>query len=112
MNTFLVKHKFKLAFSCFLLILYWLWLPSKLFDHNSSAVVLDENNELLAAQIAADGQWRFPPSDSVSYKFSTCILTFEDEYFWYHPGFNPVSIFKSFRRNLSSSKIIFSLLKM
>src|SRR6478735_1800663 len=105
MNAWILKHKFKLAFSCFLLILYWLWLPSKLIDSETSAVLLDENTTLLAAKIALDGQWRFPQSDSVPAKFSACILTFEDEYFWFHPGFNPVSIFKSFRRNLSSSKI-------
>jgi len=68
-------------------------------------VLLDQNSELLAAQIANDGQWRFPQSDSLPYKFKKCILTFEDEYFKYHPGFNPVSIFHSFQRNLGAPKI-------
>ncbi|HRD38618.1 MAG TPA: transglycosylase domain-containing protein, partial [Bacteroidia bacterium] len=34
-----------------------------------------------------------------------CITLFEDEYFYYHPGFNPVSIFKSIQRNFSAGKV-------
>src|SRR5579872_2342695 len=103
--SWLLKHKIKLAALCLLITAYWAWLPSKLFNADASSVLLDQNNELLAAKIAPDGQWRFPQSDSVPVKFKTCILTFEDEYFNYHPGFNPVSIFKSFKRNMRSTKI-------
>lgn len=88
-----------------LLVLFWLWLPDKLFRSPCSTVMLDENNELLAAQIAADGQWRFPQMDSVPVKFRHCITTFEDEYFYYHPGVNPVSILKSVKRNVSAGKV-------
>src|SRR5690606_31595496 len=52
-----------------------------------------------------DGQWRFPQNDLVPEKFKTCIILFEDDYFYMHPGFNPVSIFKALRDNLKSSKI-------
>src|SRR5690606_16701899 len=34
-----------------------------------------------------------------------CILQFEDEYFYTHPGFNPVSILKAFRDNLNSEHV-------
>ncbi len=101
----LKKHKYKLVFLVFVSILYWLWLPARLFHSPCSSVLLDENNQLLNARIAPDGQWRFPQSDSIPKKFERCILTFEDEYFYYHPGFNPVSIFKSIKRNLSAGKI-------
>ncbi|PBQ34237.1 penicillin-binding protein 1C [Sphingobacteriaceae bacterium] len=103
--SFLGRHKIKLSVLFLGVLLFWLWLPSKLFDKPCSSVLLDKNDELLAAQIASDGQWRFPQSDSIPYKFKTCIVTFEDEYFSYHPGFNPVSIYNSLKRNLHSSKI-------
>ncbi len=60
---------------------------------------------LLGAVIADDGQWRFPHNDSVPEKFKTCIIQFEDAYFYKHPGFNPISIFKAFRENLKSNSI-------
>lgn len=103
--SFCGRHKIKLSVLFLCLLLFWIWLPSRLFDKPCSSVLLDKDNELLAAQIASDGQWRFPQSDSIPYKFETCILTFEDEYFPYHPGFNPVSIYNSFKRNIRSTKI-------
>ncbi|MBK7667032.1 MAG: penicillin-binding protein 1C [Sphingobacteriaceae bacterium] len=80
-------------------------MPSKLFDKPCSTVLVDANNQLLSAQIASDGQWRYPQNDSIPAKFAECITLFEDEYFYYHPGINPVSIFKSIKRNVSSGKV-------
>jgi penicillin-binding protein 1C len=68
-------------------------------------VLVDENGQLLAAQIAADGQWRFPQLEVLPQKFEKCITLFEDEYFYYHPGFNPVAIAKSFKRNAGAGKV-------
>ncbi len=102
---FIIKHKIKSILLFVFLIWYWLWLPSKLFNSPNSTVLVDANNQLIAAQIAADGQWRFPQIDSVPVKFKKCIVTFEDEYFYKHPGFNPISILKSIKRNASSNKI-------
>ena len=92
-------------FLLLVLIAFIFCLTNKLFNKSYSTVLVDVNNQLLCAQIADDGQWRFPISDSVPIKFKECILTFEDEYFNYHLGINPVSIFKSIKRNLSSGKI-------
>ena len=60
---------------------------------------------MLGALIATDGQWRFPHNDSVPDKFKTCLIQFEDEYFYKHPGFNPVSIFNALRQNLKAGKV-------
>jgi penicillin-binding protein 1C len=103
--SFFKKHNIKFILLFILSFAYWLWLPNKLFTNSCSTVLLDENNELLAAQIASDGQWRFPQSDSIPVKFRQCITVFEDEYFYYHPGINPFSIFKSIKRNFGAGKI-------
>ncbi len=57
---------------------------------------------MLGARIADDGQWRFPKMDSVPQRFEKCILYFEDEHFYWHPGFNPVSISKALWNNLTT----------
>ncbi|MBL7932604.1 MAG: penicillin-binding protein 1C, partial [Bacteroidia bacterium] len=101
--TFIKQHKIKFVVTIILLAWFLLSLPSPLFKVPYSAVLHDRNHELLAAQIATDGQWRFPQSDSVPYKFRTCLLAFEDEYFYKHPGINPVSLYKSFVSNLKTS---------
>ena len=88
-----------------IIIAYYFSLPSQLFKEPTATVITSSNNELLGAQIAADGQWRFPQNDSIPDKFKTCIIQFEDEYFYTHPGFNLISIFKALRDNLKSSSV-------
>ncbi len=86
---------------------YLCCLPRDLFrDTEYSKVMADRNGELLNARIAADGQWRFPPSDSVPEKFATAIIAFEDKWFRWHPGVNPFSLVRAAGQNLSSGKTV------
>ena len=71
-----------------------------------STVVEARDGSLLGAKIANDGQWRFPPTDSVPYKFEKALLAFEDNYFYYHPGFNPVALVRSAIENIKAGKIV------
>ncbi|MGS2740713.1 penicillin-binding protein 1C [Sinomicrobium sp. M5D2P17] len=103
---FIKKHPVKTTIFIVLLITYFFCLPDPLFRDPSSTVIESKNGELLGARIAEDGQWRFPESDSVPEKFEQCILHFEDEYFYYHPGFNPVSIAKAMAHNLKAGRVI------
>ena len=104
--TYVKKHPKKLLISAILLIAYYFCLPEPLFDNPISTVVESRNGRLLGAKIADDGQWRFPLSDSIPYKFRTCLLQFEDAHFYKHPGFNPISILKAVSENLSAGKIV------
>ncbi|MEM7186497.1 MAG: penicillin-binding protein 1C [Bacteroidota bacterium] len=98
------RHKYKLS-ACFVLFVLWLFcLPKPLFDDPTSTVVESREGRMLGARIAPDGQWRFPRIDSVPYRFERSIVLFEDEYFYQHPGFNPVSMGKAIWQNLTTSK--------
>jgi penicillin-binding protein 1C len=103
--SYIKNNKIKSAVLFVLLIAYYFCLPKQLFKDPTATVITSKNDELLGAQIAKDGQWRFPHNDSIPEKFKTCIIQFEDEYFYKHPGFNPVSIFKALRENLKSDGI-------
>ncbi|NJX14154.1 penicillin-binding protein 1C [Tamlana crocina] len=103
--TYIKNNKIKSALLFVLLMAYYFCLPKQLFKDPTATVITSKNDELLGAQIAKDGQWRFPHNDSIPEKFKTCIIQFEDEYFYKHPGFNPVSIFKALRENLKSDGI-------
>ncbi|MEO6346936.1 MAG: penicillin-binding protein 1C, partial [Aquaticitalea sp.] len=103
--AYIKRHKIKTAIIFILLVVYYFCLPRQLFKDPTATVITGSNNELLGAMIAKDGQWRFPQNDSVPKKFKTCIVQFEDEYFYRHPGFNPVSIFKALRDNLDSGNV-------
>ena len=88
-------------------LIYFLFcLPSVLFNDPLSKVMVDRKGEFLEARIAADDQWRFPPIDSVPLAFKQCITAFEDQYFDYHPGFNPVSLFRAIYLNVKHGRIV------
>ncbi len=100
------SHPKKTVVFLFLLIAYYFCLPTELFNKPTSTVVESSNNELLGAIIAEDGQWRFPELDSVPQKFKACLLQFEDAHFYYHPGFNPVSMVKAMGENIAAGKTV------
>ncbi len=89
-----------------LLIWYIFCLPQKLFNTPYSTVVADRNHELLGARIATDNQWRFPPTDTIPEKFKICIIEFEDQYFYFHWGVNPLSIARASWQNLKAKCIV------
>ena len=104
-KNYIKRHKKKTIVLAVLLTLYAFCLPKKLFTKPTSTVITSEKNQLLGALIAKDGQWRFPQNDSVPEKFKTCLIQFEDEHFYKHPGFNPISILKALQENIQSGKV-------
>ncbi len=108
MLQYLKNHKKKLFYFISLVLLIWFiyCLPNPLFKTPTSTVMVDVQGRLLAAKIADDGQWRFPETDSIPDKFIKAITYFEDEYFYYHPGFNPISILRAFKQNISAGKVV------
>ena len=89
-----------------MLVFYLFCLPRKLFDVPYATVVTDRHGALLGARIAGDGQWRFPPCDTVPEKFRRCIMAFEDRYFDYHAGVNPLAIARAMKQNISEGRIV------
>lgn len=96
----------KSIFFGLLLIAYYFCLPRTLFEQPYSTVIESEEGELLGAKIARDGQWRFPAQDSIPEKFKKCIVYFEDEHFYQHPGFNPIAMIKAVKQNHEAGKVV------
>ena len=89
------------------LLAWLLCLPRNLFkDTVYSTVVESAEGELLGARIAADGQWRFPPCDTVPRRFATALVQFEDRQFWWHPGVNPVAMGRALVQNLRCGHVV------
>ncbi len=100
------NRKLSLFIVVLLLVAYWFCLPNPLFDTSYSTVLADRNGELLGARIADDGQWRFPPKDSIPAKYVTALLTFEDKRFYYHPGVDIISLGRALLQNIRNGKIV------
>ena len=85
---------------------YAFCLPRKLFDRPYSTVLEASNGQLLSATIAADGQWRFPDTDSVPKRFADALIAFEDKRFYYHPGVDPLALARALFRNAIEGEIV------
>lgn len=106
-GTAIRKRKIPVLFLICIAAAYYFSLPGDLFkDIPCSTVVMDRNGELLGARISDDGQWRFPPCDTVPEKFAIAVTEFEDRYFRYHPGVNPAAIARAAVQNIRNGKVV------
>jgi penicillin-binding protein 1C len=92
--------------SALLISLLFFLLSKPNFQPFYSTVLYASDGTLLAATIAQDQQYRFPPSNSIPEKFKVCIIEFEDKYFFRHFGINPVSVSRAMWNNIKAGKIV------
>lgn len=103
-----VKVQIGLAIGCLLLLigcLFRLWVPRPLFTQPYSTL-LYSSETLLGARIATDGQWRFPPDQSVPEKFAICLQQYEDKRFRYHPGVDVLALARAVYLNIQQKQIV------
>ncbi len=88
------------------LIIGVLVAPMPSFDKPLSTVVEAADGSLLGARVAVDGQWRFPPPDSLPRKYVTCLINYEDRFFRWHPGINPVAVVRALTDNIKAGETV------
>ena len=91
---------------CLIMLTLFAAISKPAFKNPTSTVLLTNDGSLLAASIADDEQYRFPHNDSVPTKFANCIIEFEDRYFFYHPGINPVAIARAAINNIKAKRVV------
>jgi len=103
------SNKLKLSLCLVFLVFlgYFIFcLPKPLFDSSYSKVLEDERGHLLSASISEDGQWRFPPTDTLPHRFEQAIIHFEDKRFYSHLGVDILRIAKAVQQNISAWKVV------
>jgi penicillin-binding protein 1C len=72
-----------------------------------STVVVASNGEVLRAFSNARQQWRYPiANDQVPNHYKTLLLGYEDRWFYWHFGVNPLSILRAAWQNLSAGTVV------
>ena len=92
-----------------LVVLLWQFykcLPEPLFNDPISRVVKSSDGRLLHAQVAPDGQWRMPASDSLPSLWVDALLTFEDKRFYHHPGVDPLALCRAIVQNFKAGRVV------
>lgn len=78
-----------------------LWVANRLWplpitDLPVARVVTAEDGTPLWRYADAEGVWRYPVTlDQVSPYYLQALLTYEDRWFWDHPGVNPISLLRA-----------------
>ena len=104
-KKFVLKRKFSfIAVLIALFIAYFFSLPRNLFNKPTSTVIECRNGRVLGARIADDGQWRFPPADSLPEKYVKALVLFEDKRFYRHFGVDPLALARAIRQNFVTGR--------
>lgn len=89
------------------LVLLNFFFPLPLPDKASARVVLAEDGTPLWRFADKNGVWRYPVTEEeVSPLYIEALLTYEDRWFYKHPGINPFSMARAFRQNMAGGRII------
>lgn len=89
-----------------------LWLADRLFplplpEDGLARVVLAEDGTPLWRFADADGVWRYPVvPEEVSPYYLEALLTYEDRWFYQHPGVNPLALGRAAWQNLSGGRVL------
>lgn len=89
------SHPWRAAFALILscLLLFDQIFPPPIPRDEPGMVVVARDGTPLRAWPDADGVWRFPVTpDKVSEKYLDALLTYEDRWFYWHPGVNPLAL--------------------
>jgi len=76
------------------------------FKTSYSPVLYDREGRLLGAQVATDGQWRFPGTGKPNEKFVIAIIEAEDRRFKRHSGVDPLAVIRAAYQNIRGGKVI------
>lgn len=95
-----------------LLLIALLWLadhlwPLPLPKDDLARVVLAEDGTPLWRFADDNGVWRYPvTTDQVSPYYLDALLTYEDRWFYQHPGVNPLALVRATWQNLSGARVV------
>ncbi|MGY2157428.1 peptidoglycan glycosyltransferase PbpC [Pseudomonas tolaasii] len=102
--------RWSLEFVVLLLALLWLadrlW-PLPLPKDDLARVVLAEDGTPLWRFADANGVWRYPiQTNDVSPYYLDALLTYEDRWFYQHPGVNPLALVRATWQNLTGARVV------
>ncbi|WP_455912067.1 peptidoglycan glycosyltransferase PbpC [Pseudomonas putida] len=100
------------AFGCVLAVIAVLWLADRIWPlplpkDDLARVVLAEDGTPLWRFADANGVWRYPvQTREVSPYYLDALLTYEDRWFYEHPGVNPLALVRATWQNLTGARVV------
>ncbi|AAY39417.1 peptidoglycan glycosyltransferase PbpC [Pseudomonas syringae] len=107
-----LPRTFKWLAGAIMLLIALLWLADRLWPlplprDDLARVVLAEDGTPLWRFADTNGVWRYPVSNAqVSPYYLEALLTYEDRWFYSHPGVNPLALLRATWQNLSGARVV------
>ncbi|SDZ58853.1 penicillin-binding protein 1C [Pseudomonas sp. PDC86] len=111
-RTSRLKRVLRWALGAVLLLVALLWLADRIWPlplpkDDLARVVLAEDGTPLWRFADANGVWRYPVQTSeVSPYYLDALLTYEDRWFYQHPGINPLALARATWQNLTGARVV------
>ncbi|MBN1352102.1 penicillin-binding protein 1C [candidate division KSB1 bacterium] len=105
----LLKYTIPLFAPILAIVLLWHLFPLRenQLNRKPSTVIFDSDGRILRAYTAPDDAWRFhTPLNEISPLMLKMVLSYEDQWFHWHPGINPVSIIRAVWLNYRAGEIV------
>jgi penicillin-binding protein 1C len=82
-------------------------LPTTVLENTYSAVSLGADGRLLRIGLSARGTYRIPLRlEDISPELKAGVLAYEDQYFYRHPGVNPIAFLRSAIANVRHARVL------
>ncbi|MGF6096336.1 peptidoglycan glycosyltransferase PbpC [Pseudomonas sp. 18175] len=100
------------ALGLMVLVLALMWLADRIWplplpQDDLARVVLAEDGTPLWRFADANGVWRYPvQTHEVSPYYLDALLTYEDRWFYQHPGVNPLALVRASWQNLTGARVV------
>lgn len=89
------------------ILFYAIPLPIERIERPSSTLVFGENETLLRAFTSQDEMWRIRTTlKQISPTLQKYLVTYEDRWFYWHPGVNPLAMGRALIQNLRSKEVV------
>ncbi|WP_264675814.1 peptidoglycan glycosyltransferase PbpC [Pseudomonas fluorescens] len=111
-RTSRLQRVLRWALGAVLLLVALLWLADRIWPlplpkDDLARVVLAEDGTPLWRFADANGVWRYPVQTSeVSPYYLDALLTYEDRWFYQHPGINPLALARATWQNLTGARVV------
>ena len=111
LNHFISFYKRHPIFSTIATIIILLYIIIRLFfsprllsDTYFSTAYYDRNGVLMRLTLSSDDKYRiYTPLEEISPDVIRATILYEDQYFYIHPGINPIALFRSARNYISGN---------
>ena len=93
------------GFTAFILLDLFFPLPAT--DTQFARLVVAREGTPLRAFADKNGVWRYPVTlDEVSPNYIDALINYEDRWFYFHPGVNPLALIRALWQNLNSIQVV------